>query len=141
MCKEVISTIRFTAQPATTSTEATAVTIGLVKKVATININSVKTGGKMLFKTLDDIDVSGRTVLLRVDFNVPMSGGEVTDATRIVRALPTITEISDKNAKVVLLSHFGRPKGQRNPAMSLAPVATRLGLHPSKRSATARAPR
>ena len=50
------------------------------------------------FKTLDDIDVSGRTVLLRVDFNVPMSGGEVTDATRIVRALPTITEIWDKNA-------------------------------------------
>jgi phosphoglycerate kinase len=78
------------------------------------------------FKTLDDIDVSGRTVLLRVDFNVPMSGGEVTDATRIVRALPTITEISDKNAKVVLLSHFGRPKGQRSEDLSLAPVAKAL---------------
>ncbi|MEK4033251.1 phosphoglycerate kinase [Methylocystis sp. IM3] len=65
------------------------------------------------FRTLDDIDVKGKRVLLRVDLNVPMEDGRVTDATRIERILPTIEEIAGKGAKVILLSHFGRPKGQR----------------------------
>ena len=70
-------------------------------------------------RTLDDLDVNGARVLLRVDFNVPMKDGAVTDATRIERALPTITELTGKGAKVVLLSHFGRPKGQRVEEMSI----------------------
>ncbi len=78
-------------------------------------------------RTLDDLDVAGKRVLCRVDFNVPMKDGEVTDATRIARALPTIQELSKKGAKVLLLSHFGRPKGQPNPEMSLRPIAAALG--------------
>ncbi len=78
----------------------------------------------MAFKTLDDLtDIAGKRVLVRVDLNVPMSGGKVTDTTRIERILPTITELSGKGAKVVLLAHFGRPKGDRVAEMSLAPVA------------------
>ncbi|PVB61901.1 phosphoglycerate kinase [Labrenzia sp. 011] len=78
----------------------------------------------MAFKTLDDLtDIAGKRVLLRVDLNVPMDGGKVTDATRIERVLPTIRELSGKGAKVVLLAHFGRPKGERVAEMSLAPVA------------------
>ncbi len=75
------------------------------------------------FKTLDDIDVAGQRVLVRVDFNVPMRDGQVSDATRIARALPTITELRRRNARVILLSHFGRPKGKRVAEMSLRPVA------------------
>lgn len=75
------------------------------------------------FRTLDDLDVAGRRVLVRVDLNVPVRDGQVTDATRIERVAPTITELSDKGAKVVLLAHFGRPKGERKPDLSLAPVA------------------
>ena len=71
------------------------------------------------FRTLDDADVKGKRVLLRVDLNVPMKDGKVTDATRIERMAPTITEIADKGGKVILLSHFGRPKG-RDPKESLA---------------------
>ena len=63
------------------------------------------------FKTLDDVNVSGKRVLLRVDLNVPMEDGRVSDATRIERVLPTIREIADKGGKVILLAHFGRPKG------------------------------
>src|SRR5262245_11040257 len=63
------------------------------------------------FRTLDDIDVNNKRVLLRVDLNVPTEGGKVTDATRIERQAPTINEIADKGGKVILLSHFGRPKG------------------------------
>jgi phosphoglycerate kinase len=74
------------------------------------------------FRTLDDADVRGKRVLVRVDFNVPMENGAVTDATRIERAAPTIVEIADNGGKVILLSHFGRPKG-REPRDSLEPVA------------------
>jgi phosphoglycerate kinase len=75
------------------------------------------------FRTLDDGDFAGRRVLLRVDLNVPVEDGKITDATRIDRVLPTIRELSDDGAKVILLAHFGRPKGERNPDMSLKPVA------------------
>jgi len=64
------------------------------------------------FRTLDDVDVKGKRVLLRVDLNVPMENGRVTDATRLERVAPTISEISDKGGRVVLLAHFGRPKGR-----------------------------
>ncbi len=77
------------------------------------------------FRTLDDVDVKGKRVLLRVDLNVPMENGHVTDATRLERISPTITEISDKGGKVILLAHFGRPKG-REPKDSLKPVAAAL---------------
>jgi phosphoglycerate kinase len=77
------------------------------------------------FRTLDQADVKGKRVLLRVDLNVPMENGRVTDATRIERVLPTITELADKGGKVILLSHFGRPKG-RDPKQSLKPVAAAL---------------
>jgi phosphoglycerate kinase len=74
------------------------------------------------FRTLDDADVSGRRVLVRVDLNVPMENGKVSDLTRIERVAPTITEIADKGGKVILLSHFGRPRGP-DPKQSLQPVA------------------
>jgi phosphoglycerate kinase len=74
------------------------------------------------FRTLDDADVNNKRVLLRVDLNAPMAHGKVSDATRIERMAPTITEIADKGGKVILLSHLGRPKG-RNPDDSLRPVA------------------
>jgi phosphoglycerate kinase len=77
------------------------------------------------FRTLDDVDVKGQRVLLRVDLNVPMDNGHVTDATRLERVAPTITEISDKGGKVILLAHFGRPKG-RDTKDSLKPVAAAL---------------
>src|SRR4051794_3549518 len=77
------------------------------------------------FRTLDDVDVSGKRVLLRVDLNVPMENGRVSDATRLERVAPTITEIADKGGKVILLAHFGRPKG-RDPKDSLKPVAAAL---------------
>ncbi|MCY0096516.1 phosphoglycerate kinase [Hoeflea ulvae] len=76
------------------------------------------------FKTLDDLtDVSGKRVLLRVDLNVPVKDGKVTDTTRIERVAPTIMELSGKGARVILLAHFGRPKGQVVPSMSLDPIA------------------
>jgi phosphoglycerate kinase len=78
--------------------------------------------GVAAYRTLDDLDVAGKTVLVRVDFNVPMKDGVVTDATRIDRALPTIQELSKKGAKTLLLSHYGRPKGKPDPALSLKPV-------------------
>jgi phosphoglycerate kinase len=74
------------------------------------------------FRTLDQADVKGKRVLVRVDLNVPMENGRVTDATRIERVIPTIQEIADKGGKVILLAHFGRPKG-RDPKESLKPVA------------------
>src|SRR5262247_3199958 len=77
------------------------------------------------FRTLDQADVKNKRVLLRVDLNVPMENGHVSDATRIERVAPTITEIADKGGKVILLAHFGRPKGP-NPKDSLKPVATEV---------------
>jgi phosphoglycerate kinase len=77
------------------------------------------------FRTLDDVDVKGKRVLLRVDLNVPMEDGRITDTTRLERVAPTITEISGKGGKVILLAHFGRPKG-RDPKESLKPVAAEL---------------
>lgn len=77
------------------------------------------------FKTLDDLqDVAGKRILVRVDLNVPVKDGAVSDATRIERVAPTITELAGKGAKVVLLAHFGRPKGKVVPEESLKPVAT-----------------
>jgi phosphoglycerate kinase len=75
----------------------------------------------MRFHTLDAADVKGRRVLVRVDFNVPMQNGEVADVSRIERNTPTITEIANRGGKVILLSHYGRPKG-RDPNESLKPV-------------------
>jgi phosphoglycerate kinase len=77
----------------------------------------------MRFRTLDDADVKGQRVLVRVDFNVPMRNGEVADVSRIERNSPTITEIADRGGKVILLSHYGRPKG-RDSNESLKPVVT-----------------
>src|SRR5262245_42137794 len=77
------------------------------------------------FRTLDQADVKGKRVLLRVDLNVPMENGKVTDATRIERVAVTINELADKGGKVILLSHLGRPKGP-DPKESLKPVATEV---------------
>jgi len=85
----------------------------------------------MAFRTLDNLDVKGKRVLVRADLNVPVAGGKVTDDTRIVRQAPTIKELSDKGAKVIVLSHFDRPKGKVVPSMSLKvlvePLAQRIG--------------
>ncbi len=78
------------------------------------------------FRTLDHVDVKGKRVLLRVDLNVPLENGVVTDSTRIERAKRAITEIADAGGKVILLSHFGRPKGKRDPKYSLKPVAAEV---------------
>lgn len=78
------------------------------------------------FRTLDGLDVRGKRVLVRVDFNVPMHDGQVTDATRIERACETLEELAGKGAKVVALSHFGRPKGRPESSMSLAPLVKPL---------------
>ena len=77
-------------------------------------------------KTVEDIDVAGKKVLVRCDFNVPMEDGKITDDNRIVGALPTIKYLLSKQAKVILCSHLGRPKGEFNLKYSLAPVAARL---------------
>jgi phosphoglycerate kinase len=78
------------------------------------------------FKTLDDVPVSGKRILVRVDLNVPMEGGQVTDTTRIDRILPTLRELTNKNGKVILLAHFGRPKNGPDIENSLRPVAAEL---------------
>ncbi|NLZ68843.1 MAG: phosphoglycerate kinase [Spirochaetales bacterium] len=77
----------------------------------------------MQLNTIKDADLKGKRVLIRVDFNVPVKNGVVTDATRIKAALPTINYILDNGASVVVMSHFGRPKGQKNPEFSMAPIA------------------
>ncbi|CAN7486014.1 phosphoglycerate kinase [Phenylobacterium sp. LjRoot219] len=80
----------------------------------------------MTFKTLDDADLAGKRALVRVDFNVPMADGRVTDDTRLRAALPTIEKLRKGGAKVILLAHFDRPKGKRVPEMSLKPVVEPL---------------
>ncbi|MDH3241736.1 MAG: phosphoglycerate kinase [Alphaproteobacteria bacterium] len=83
--------------------------------------------GGTVFKTLDDAVVAGKRVLIRVDLNVPVKDGRVSDMTRIRRVAPTIAELAEKGAKVIVLSHFGRPQGKRVEDMSLAPLAGALG--------------
>jgi phosphoglycerate kinase len=78
---------------------------------------------------LTELSPEGKTVLVRVDLNVPMQAGKVTDVTRIARVLPTIRHLAGAGAKVVLLSHFGRPKGEYNPSMSLSPLVDALQAH------------
>jgi len=78
------------------------------------------------FKTLDSLDAAGRKVLLRADLNVPVRDGKISDTTRIERVVPTLRELTDKGASVILVSHFDRPKGKRVPEMSLEPVAIAL---------------
>src|SRR6266436_9496556 len=79
------------------------------------------------FLTLDDLDVRGKRVLVRADLNVPLKDGLVTDATRIERLAPTIEALIARGAKVVVMSHFGRPKGGPDPALSLQPLTAPLG--------------
>ena len=81
------------------------------------------------FRTLDDVSLSGKRVLCRVDLNVPIAGGKVTDATRIERVAPTLREIMNKGGALIVLAHFDRPKGKVVPEMSLKPVAAALEQH------------
>ena len=80
----------------------------------------------MPLKTIRDIDVSGKRVLVRVDYNVPIKKGQVTDATRIAASLPTLRHLLDHGGRLVLMSHLGRPKGSSDPSLSLKPVADKL---------------
>ena len=80
------------------------------------------------FRTIDDLDVAGKRVLVRADLNVPMKDGKVTNTTRIDRTVPTLLELADKGAKVIVLSHLGRPKGQKNLDFTLKPVAEALAV-------------
>jgi len=80
----------------------------------------------MALRTVHDLELSGKRVLARVDYNVPLKDGQVTDATRIKASLPTLNYVLDKGASLILMSHLGRPKGTPNPEMSLAPVCSRL---------------
>ncbi|HQM96850.1 MAG TPA: phosphoglycerate kinase, partial [Clostridia bacterium] len=77
-------------------------------------------------KTVEDINVSGKKVIARMDFNVPLKDGVITDDKRIREAMKTIKYLSDKGAKTILVSHLGRPKGEFNMKYSLAPVAVRI---------------
>ena len=80
----------------------------------------------MAFRTLDDLDVKGKRVIVRADLNLPFMDGKVTDRLRLVRQAPTLRELADKGARVIVLSHFGRPKGKVVASMSLQPVAVPL---------------
>ena len=80
-------------------------------------------------KSIASADVRGKRVLVRADLNVPMAGSEVSDATRIERFIPTVRDLASRGAKVVILSHLGRPKGKHEPKYSLRPVAAKLRFH------------
>src|SRR6266567_4181377 len=80
----------------------------------------------MAKKTVADIDVKSKRVLMRVDFNVPLEGAKITDDRRIAQALPTIKNVRDRGGRLILMSHLGRPKGGPEPKFSLKPVADRL---------------
>eukprot|EP01031_Cornospumella_fuschlensis_P044598 gene44598-54539_t len=80
----------------------------------------------MAFRTLDDLDPRGKRVLLRADLNLPVKDGKITDMTRIERLCPTIAELCAKGARVIVCSHFDRPKGKRVPEMSLKPMQAAL---------------
>ena len=100
-----------------------------------VKILKIKTGITMNAlnkKTIEDIDVKGKKVLARCDFNVPLKDGEITNDKRIVAALPTIKYLVENGAKVILCSHLGRPKGEYKPEFSLAPVAARLSEYLGK---------
>ena len=77
-------------------------------------------------KTIEDVQVKGKKVLVRCDFNVPLKDGVITDENRLNGAMPTIKYLVDNGAKVILCSHMGKPKGEAKPEFSLAPVAKRL---------------
>ena len=87
----------------------------------------IEAGSKMAKKTVADIDVEGKKVLMRCDFNVPLDEDcNITSDDRIVKALPTINNVLSRGGALILMSHLGRPKGQRDDKLSLAPVAKRL---------------
>ena len=89
-------------------------------------LSVIEKEGFQMKKTVKDIDVSGKRVLVRCDFNVPMKDGRITDDIRITSALPTVKYLMDNDARVILMSHMGRPKGEAKPEFSLKPVADRL---------------
>ena len=74
----------------------------------------------------DKNNIKGKRVLLRVDFNVPINGGAITESSRITKVLPTIKSLINKNAKIIIISHLGRPKGQSVPELTLKPIARKL---------------
>ncbi|WP_020592942.1 phosphoglycerate kinase [Kiloniella laminariae] len=78
------------------------------------------------FKTIDNFDLNGKRVLVRVDFNVPVVDGKISDNSRIVRVIPTLKDLKARGAKIILMAHFGRPKGKAVPEMSLLPVVAGL---------------
>jgi phosphoglycerate kinase len=80
----------------------------------------------MAKKTVADVDVQGKRVIMRVDFNVPLDGGKITDDRRIVQALPTIRNVIDRGGRLILMSHLGRPKAGPEPKFSLKPCAEHL---------------
>ena len=85
-------------------------------------------GVKFPYKTIKDVDVANKRILMRADYNVPLNeDGAIADDFRIVASLPTINYLTERGARVVLMAHLGRPKGQVNEKYSLAPVAQRLG--------------
>ena len=90
----------------------------------------------MAKKTIADINVAGKTVIMRVDFNVPLKDGKITDDRRIKAALPSIQKVLAQGGKLVLLSHLGRPDGAYDPEGSLAPCAARLACRPSRTTRT-----
>ena len=77
-------------------------------------------------KSVDDIQVKGKRVLVRCDFNVPLKDGKITDENRLVQALPTLKKLIADGGRLILCSHLGKPKGEPKPELSLAPVAARL---------------